>query len=233
MARGYVLEVDWDADGDYGDANEDVSADLLNVEFLRGCKFASQLTGRSEAGSLKALLRNPDGLYSPSNASSALAGKLLPGRKLRFRVTGDDAKTRWTGFIEKLTPKHISSDGLVVELQAAGPMSLLDAKVNPPASTGALTGTHVAAVLDEAGWHLVDCFVGNRSPVRHRQYCRPGRCAGFVRRGYPMYLAEVAVVSLSLCFDTVLDASGVGRSRRAVDRAVCTISVARRSRRGS
>ena len=41
-------------------------------------------------------------------------------------------------------------------------------------------------------------------------WCCPKRCAGFVRRGYSMYLAGVAVVSLSLCFDTVLDASGVG-----------------------
>ncbi len=152
MARGYVLEVDWNADGDYGDTNEDVSADLLDVEFNRGRKFASQLTGRSEAGRLKALLRNPEGLYSPSNASGPLFGELLPGRKLRFRVTGDDAKTRWTGFIEKLTPKHSTSDGLVVELQAAGPMSLLDAIVNPPGSSGALTGTHITTVLDEVGW---------------------------------------------------------------------------------
>ena len=38
-----------------------------------------------------------------------------------------------------------------------------------------------------------------------------------------MYLAVVAVVSLSLCFDTVLDASGVGSVRRAVDCAVCTM----------
>ena len=156
MARGYILEVDWDADGDYLDANEDVSADLLDVEFFRGRKFASQLTGRSEPGRLKALLRNPTGLYSPSDASGALFGNLLPARKVSFRVTGDDAKTRWTGFIEKFIPRLSSQDGLVLELIAAGPMSLIDAKVNPPGSSGALTGTHITSVLDEAAWPAGD-----------------------------------------------------------------------------
>ena len=83
----YVLEVDWNGDGDFGDANEDITADMIDFETGRGRDFASQLTGRAVAGRLRATLLNTTGKYSPFNTGSPLTGNVLPGRKVRLRST--------------------------------------------------------------------------------------------------------------------------------------------------
>ena len=80
----YTLYVDWDNNLDFSDATEDLTNVTLNVECSRGRDYASQLTGRSIAGQLRAILNNESGDYSSFNTSSAIAGNIVPGRKVQL-----------------------------------------------------------------------------------------------------------------------------------------------------
>lgn len=83
----YTLQIDWDNDGDFWDATEDISSYVLagpGVSWGYGRNNASQLTGRSTAGTFSCTLLNSDGRFSSFNASSPLTGSILPGRMLRF-----------------------------------------------------------------------------------------------------------------------------------------------------
>ena len=86
MGASYTLLVDWNNDGDFTDANEDVTSDTLDISWERGRDYASALLGRSIAGKLTATLVNTAGKYSPSNTSSALTGKILPGRSVQLQA---------------------------------------------------------------------------------------------------------------------------------------------------
>src|SRR3990170_528133 len=136
----YVLEVDGNGDGDFGDANEDITADMIDFETGRGRDFASQLTGRAVAGRLRATLLNTTGKYSPFNTGSPLAANL------------------WTGYLDRIGPETLSPVNLSrAILEAIGPIGKLNGKrVNPPGSGGAASGTLVGTVLDDAGWGAGD-----------------------------------------------------------------------------
>ena len=64
------LRIDWDGSTGLAQTGADVSARLLGLEWSRGRDFASQLVGKSKAGSLIAMLNNNSGDYSPDNTYS-------------------------------------------------------------------------------------------------------------------------------------------------------------------
>lgn len=80
----YKLYVDWDNNLSFSDATEDLTEVILYVTCSRGRDYASQLTGRSIAGILRATLNNESGDYSSFNTSSPIAGNILPGRKVQL-----------------------------------------------------------------------------------------------------------------------------------------------------
>mgnify|MGYP003627004845 CR=1 FL=1 len=102
VTTNYLLQVDWENDGNYTGTYDDVSSETFNVQFRRGRDYASQVSGNSTAGKLTAYLNNEaeggsfpytfpfefalreGGKYSPSNAASVLAGNLEVGRPVRF-----------------------------------------------------------------------------------------------------------------------------------------------------
>ena len=158
-AVNYLLLVDWNGDGDFGDSYENVTADVLiepGITCRRGRDSGTQLTARSTAGTLACTLLNTSGRYSPDNAASPLFGLLKPGRLVQLRATYPVAATLWTGYLDEAPRPKASRDGVpVAELRASGPLvKLADqaATVSPAASSGALTGALVGTVLDAAGW---------------------------------------------------------------------------------
>lgn len=126
----FRLDVDWDNDGDYLDANEDVTNDASMIETRRGRDYASQWTAQSVAGRLRATLINVDGKYSPDNASSPLFGKVLPGRRVRLRAPTAGAPVGgnvvlWTGYLDRIEPTSAPGRISTVELTASGPLITL------------------------------------------------------------------------------------------------------------
>ena len=166
MSTGYYsLLVDWDNDGDFMDAGEDVTTrTLLPLEYFRGRDYASQLTGRSRAGWLTATLNNESGDYSPFNGASPLAGTLLPGRRVQlqggreafpytFPIAFANAPL-WTGYVDSISPmKTAPGEVKKAILKAVGPLGYLNQrKLAIPMTTSVTTGTAIGNILDEAGW---------------------------------------------------------------------------------
>ena len=81
--------VDWDADGIWGESDEDVTSDVLELHW----KWGRELTrDRARPALLDLALRNDGHKYSPPNGSSALSGNLKAGRRVwaRFAYPYDD-----------------------------------------------------------------------------------------------------------------------------------------------
>ena len=147
----YSLLVDWDNDGTFISAGEDVTARTLHVEFSRGRDVDSQPTGRSVAGSLQAVLNNESGAYNSYNATGTLYGSLLPGRLIR--LVGSGTQTMWQGYIDRITPLPSVKGLNTARLEAIGPLGFLNQKeVSLNTYANIDTGSAVDLVLSEAGW---------------------------------------------------------------------------------
>ena len=81
--------IDWDADGVWGETNEDVTSDLMRLHWEWGRELDRD---RARAAFLNLVLRNDDHKYSPPNGGSPLAGNLKAGRRVwaRFAYPYDD-----------------------------------------------------------------------------------------------------------------------------------------------
>ena len=79
----WVVSVDWNNDGDFHGADEDVTGDVLGLTLEH---FRDLASGRVEAARLELELKNGDHKYSPPNALSPLAGQLKPGRRVWLRA---------------------------------------------------------------------------------------------------------------------------------------------------
>jgi hypothetical protein len=93
-------------------------------------------------------------MYSPENASSPLAGQLVPGRPVQITATQDAATTViYRGFLDDFTVSPNKGDRTVT-------MSCLDlmarfAQANPlstPLYASIRTGTAIGYILDALGW---------------------------------------------------------------------------------
>jgi hypothetical protein len=89
-----AIEWDFDNDGDFDEAVEDITSYVRGAQTLIGRDYPSNLTGRSSPGKLRLTLRNDDDRFSYFNSASPLATdpfSLKTGRKIRVRAT--DAET--------------------------------------------------------------------------------------------------------------------------------------------
>ena len=163
----YTLLVDWNNDGDFTDANDDISGDTLSVTWSRGRDYASALQGRSVAGKLSAVLINTEGKYSPSNTSSALTGNILPGRSIKlqagsgsfpytFPVAFNDG-VRWQGKLDRIKPSPAALGRKTATLTAFGTLGYLNQFETQLASqTNRRTDQAVGDILDDVGWTDAD-----------------------------------------------------------------------------
>jgi len=157
----YRYYADWDNDNSFGDPGEDISAYAFESSWEYGRDFASQLSGRSKAGSCRILLDNSDGRFSPFNVSSPLHGKMLPGRRVRvtMRIGAGAEIVTWQGYLESVSPIPGEVAGLATaELLAYGPLAhrCLQGRVSIPMHTDIETGAAVTEVLDAAGFPAAD-----------------------------------------------------------------------------
>lgn len=94
----YTLKVDWDNDGDFLDAGEDISADVMSANIRRG--FSSPLTRMAVVGRVTFLLKNSAQSYSPP-----LEADVLPSRAVQYSMTYDATEVvLFTGEVESIKP---------------------------------------------------------------------------------------------------------------------------------
>ena len=79
----WLVHIDWNDDGDFSDADEDVTEDVLGLILEH---FRDLTNEHSEAVRLEIELKNDDHKYSPPNGASPLSGNLKPGRKAWVRA---------------------------------------------------------------------------------------------------------------------------------------------------
>lgn len=157
MARpSWSLFVDWDNDGSFATAGDDISADLLDVTCERGRERPTTLPGLgfSPAGTLTATLDNTAGDYSPFNATGAHYGKIKPRRPVQLRATHNAITyTLWTGYLDRIVPAAAQGGVPTATLEASGRIvALVGASVaGALALTAATSDTVIDAILDAAG----------------------------------------------------------------------------------
>jgi len=156
VVASYKLQVDWANDGSWTGTGETI--DMGRVRGI-SCSFgrdrASQLTGRSKAGSLRATLDNRSGDYSPFNTSSPIYGNILPGRPVRLLGTSTTQSDQaiWQGYLTKVTPQvHLGGDATAI-LQATGGLGKINLdQIEVGMVTSQRTDQIVDDILDAAGW---------------------------------------------------------------------------------
>ena len=150
----YDIRVDWNNDGDFIDANEDISADVKGFSWERGKdeKLPFDLV-KANTGMCNLTVFNDNKKYTPSYSGGVLYGNLLPRRAVRVQITmGGLTYNSFYGYIEKIIPYPRAAeryatifcvDGMdYLNLQAA----LCGLQENQ------YTGVLIGSLLDAAAW---------------------------------------------------------------------------------
>ena len=152
----YETVVDWNNDGDYSDMGEDVSARVstrnkpVTLEFGRD---QARSLSPSAPGRAQFDLDNISRDYSPENASSPLAGNLLPGRRVRFR--GTHLSTTYTLYQGRIDDYHVSpvlEDRLAEFTALDGLADLKTVTLSTEVFQKIRSGQAINIVLDACGW---------------------------------------------------------------------------------
>ena len=123
--RLFQILVDWDGDGSFGNANSDVSADVIAIPTVRrGRNYGSQILAYSVAGRLEAVLRNDvDDKYNHANGASPLFGLARAGKAIRYSLwhpTNATWDVQWTGTLDDVERIQRTGGRHVVKLHAFG-----------------------------------------------------------------------------------------------------------------
>lgn len=115
----YSVYVDWDGDGDFLDAGEDVSADFVSASISRG--FSDPLARVAQTGRATIVLNNLSRQYSPP-----LHATVLPRRAVQIDMTyGGVTETRFAGWIDEVAPTSGLYEERKVTLTCSDAMALL------------------------------------------------------------------------------------------------------------
>ena len=162
----YQLYVDWNNDNDYADSNENISSYVQQLNWDRGRDFANNLTGNSVSGTLRAVLKNTSGIFSPFKTDGALYGNLIPGRKVSLQMGAGSFpytfpilfnQTQWTGYLKSVVPFPDLHGGDFAVLEAIGSLGYLNQKtIKIAPQTSRNTGTAIGDILDASGWGASD-----------------------------------------------------------------------------
>ena len=125
----YRLRIDWDGDSQFGNALANVwdyvfvTPSKQAITCKRGRTYKNQVYGRTIAGSMEFSLVNSDGLFNNLSTSSALQGKIVPHRQVRWeakQASSSEWNPLWVGFIDKILQKNVRSGNDTVSVSCFG-----------------------------------------------------------------------------------------------------------------
>lgn len=155
--RGYDLLADWSRNGVYGGTGEDLTAP--GADAVDGAQDITVEWGRNDAratedattGKLDFRLLNGTRKYSPENTASVIAGKVLPGTRIRFQVTNSGTITKlFEGPIDTLTVDTTAKTVTFEALDGLGTPG--QQTLSTPVYMGQRTGDLLGIILDKIGW---------------------------------------------------------------------------------
>ncbi len=152
----WAVKVDWNNDGDFTDADENITSDVKEMRWGQGVEEELEHVG---TGTLELVVRNDTGKYSPENTGSALSPNVLPGRPIQVSAIFQSVPyAKFTGTIEKYIP-HPDKDSQDCYIYCENGMGQLKRVEIEAPSGGTFTSKKlgddpgpVETVLDEAGW---------------------------------------------------------------------------------
>lgn len=116
----YELHVDWDNNGNFTTAGDDISADVQSVTIDRG--FYGPLGRVAAVGRLTVVLDNQGQTYSPE-----LDADIVPRRPVRFRMTYNSTTVvKFRGFLEEMRPEGGQYLSRRAVMECVDAMALLD-----------------------------------------------------------------------------------------------------------
>lgn len=120
----YGAVVDWNNDGDFIDADEDISPDVISIDIHRS--FADPIARTATVGRCTLILKNDDKAYSPE-----LAPNKLPRREVRVFMNYNGLTVeKFRGFIDSLEPDAGTKGSRRVRLECMDAIALLqDAEI--------------------------------------------------------------------------------------------------------
>lgn len=129
MTTSWTIAIDWDRNGNYTDAYDDVTSRVITAKWFLGME--QPYRDAVDNSTLELVLDNSDKRYSPENNDSPLSGKLVPFRPVR--IQSDDGsgqgqpRTHWVGWVESILPDVNKNGKRLVHLVATGPLQFFKA----------------------------------------------------------------------------------------------------------
>lgn len=160
-AGGAGVEVDWNNDGDFDDSEDEITTDVQQLKFVHGREAELEAT---PAGTMELTVDDPDGDYSPTNASTRFGnGNVTVGRPIRVKVLHlGTTYNLWRGFIERFRVDPRPEIKKAYLFCVDGKDQLQRDKINAP-SGGPLTNVFagetpgpIKEILDAASWPAAD-----------------------------------------------------------------------------
>lgn len=116
----YGLYVDWNNDGDFSDAGEDITADFISATIQRG--FSSPLARTPGVARATFIVLNTAKTYSPP-----LHATVLPRRQVKFDMTyGGTTVTLFRGYLDDIQPDFGQYSERRAKLTCVDAQALLD-----------------------------------------------------------------------------------------------------------
>ncbi len=139
----YTLKVDWNNDGDFADAGENISADWIKARIRRG--FSGPLARMAMVGRASFQLKNSAQAYSPPAVAI-----VLPACPVIFQMTYNaTTETLFRGFVEAIRPDFGSRLRRQCTLDCVDAISKLDRYEGEIAlQTDVYANTIIKAVVD-------------------------------------------------------------------------------------
>ncbi len=151
----YDAAIDFNADGDFEDAYENISTDIKSVWFHRGKDPELE---RGETGTARITVKDTTGKYIPQNTSSTIVatyGGIYPARAVRVRATYTSTYDLFNGYLDDVNPEPEKETIEAMLPCVDGFDQLARAKITLPiiqsGYSGGASGIIVAA-LNAAGW---------------------------------------------------------------------------------
>lgn len=165
------LYVDWNNDGDFSDAGENISAYVVQCEFDRGCEMYPG-GPRSVSGSLRAILRNSDARFSALNPIGQV--------KFTTQIDAGAEVVQWQGYVDRVRPiPGMTAVQATAELTAFGTLTYLERRrvrmaMQSDISTGdavaalltAVEGAALAGTIDTGQTVVPRYWVADKAPIR-------------------------------------------------------------------
>jgi hypothetical protein len=144
--------IDFDNDGSYSTAGDEITAYVKRVRVNIGTRDQMQLV--AQVGTCSITLHNQTRYFSPANSGSPYYNKLIPGRWVKVEAVDSANGQSWTifiGVVRTIKPQHRTLGTLECVIECQDRIGLIQAaKIDLPLQQSVTSDALIRRVLNEA-----------------------------------------------------------------------------------